>query len=64
MTFEPRLSGASIYKLPSGGYAVYSEYFVSPAQAPNEKIRLIDTGAVPALEGSQGGMIAVNHTPL
>jgi hypothetical protein len=55
------LAGASIYQLPSGGYAVYSEYFVSPAQAPDEKIQVVATGDASVLEGSQGGMIAVNY---
>jgi hypothetical protein len=58
---RPGLAGASVYQLPSGGYAVYSEYFVSPARAPDEKIKVSATGNALALEGAQGGMIAVNY---
>jgi hypothetical protein len=55
------LSGASIYKLTNGGFAVYSEYFSSPHESTQPHASLI-AGAI-ANDFRQGGVVQVNYAP-
>lgn len=59
------LSGASVYATATGGLFSYSEYFNSPedVQAKHLDVSTSGSGTV-SVSGSQGGVIALNYSPL